>query len=140
MFVFAPKMTTDTSSSLQLSSFVPPPLIHFCGRESDMKGTVDKLLSKIQHHIAILGGGGIGKTSLTMRSRLRTFVAPLLATLSLQRQLSFFAIIQVLKGDGSASGGDPMEKLTSRLKAIGLLTSYSTTSKAFGTRNEHAQI
>jgi hypothetical protein len=89
-----------------------------------VKGAIDMLLSTTQHHIAVVGGGGIGKTCValsivddeTVRTEKLCCFVPCDAFSTASDLV--LGIIQVIKGDVS-SGGDPMDKLTSCLKAIG---------------------
>jgi tetratricopeptide (TPR) repeat protein len=114
-------MTTNTSSSLDLSSVVPPPPAHFYGRDHEVKGAVDKLMSTTQHHIAIVGGGGIGKTSValsiindeTVKTRNLCCFIPCDAFSTASDLV--LGILQVIKGNVS-SRGDPKENLISRLE------------------------
>jgi tetratricopeptide (TPR) repeat protein len=108
---------------------------------------VDKLTSDSPSHSAVLGGGGIGKTSVALavidhpaiRSRNRCSFLPCDSILSSMALL--LCILQVL-GDGAGPGptGDPFARLASRLDAIAplvlVLDNFESPWDAGGTRTE----
>ena len=62
-FNFAKSLIPLHSFDMELSKIPPPPPKHFFGRDEFVEQAVQTLTSALPTQIAILGGGGIGKTS-----------------------------------------------------------------------------
>ncbi|EIN04022.1 hypothetical protein PUNSTDRAFT_139064 [Punctularia strigosozonata HHB-11173 SS5] len=53
-------------SSLNISSAVPAPPAQFYGRDDVVGDAVNKLTNDTKHHVALLGTGGVGETSVAL--------------------------------------------------------------------------
>ncbi|EIN03710.1 hypothetical protein PUNSTDRAFT_139244 [Punctularia strigosozonata HHB-11173 SS5] len=140
--------STSAIPSIQISSVVSTPPIYFYGRDDVVEDAVGKLSDKERPHIALLGTGGIGKTSVALaildhqaiKSRNRCCFVPCDSLLTASALVQ--AIVQVL-GGSSSSGGDPMEKLASLLNVgsvVLALDNFESPWDSGGTQTELTEV
>ncbi|EIN03779.1 TPR-like protein [Punctularia strigosozonata HHB-11173 SS5] len=148
MEMHAPVPSTSALPRLQISSVVPRPPKYFYGRDDIVDDVVQKLASETQHHVALLGTGGIGKTSVALsilehpdiKPRNRCCFVPCDTLLSASALV--LAILQVL--GGSSGEGDTMERLIGCIKAVGpvvlVLDNFESPWDAGGTHDSLTKV
>ncbi|EIN05003.1 hypothetical protein PUNSTDRAFT_138186 [Punctularia strigosozonata HHB-11173 SS5] len=131
-----------------ISSLKPP--LYFFGRDDLVNDLVSKLAGTTQHHVALLGTGGIGKTSVaqavidheSVKSKHRCcFIRcdPILTAPSLVS-----AIHQGISSGNAPQDGDLVAKLESTLRAVGpailVLDNFESPWDAGGTRGDLGDV
>ncbi|EIN10155.1 TPR-like protein [Punctularia strigosozonata HHB-11173 SS5] len=140
--------TAPVLPNLPISSVKPPR--YFFGRDDLVNDLVGKLAGTTQHHVALLGTGGIGKTSVaqavidheTIKSKHRcSFIRcdPILTAPSL-----VLAILQGITGSNASQNGDLIAQLESTLRAAGpvilVLDNFESPWDAGGTRGDLGDV